>query len=76
MPATLNGRLVVAISSRALFNLDESHAVFFSTTDTTSAGSPSPASSWHARMARSGRLALGLSSKSRAWLKPTQFISQ
>lgn len=25
---TMNNRLVVAISSRALFNLDESHAVF------------------------------------------------
>ena len=28
MPVTFDGKLVVAISSRALFNLDESHAVF------------------------------------------------
>lgn len=28
MPANLTGKLVVAISSRALFNLDESHAIF------------------------------------------------
>ena len=28
MPATLNDKLVIAISSRALFNLDESHQVY------------------------------------------------
>jgi len=28
MTANYNGQLVVAISSRALFNLDESHAIF------------------------------------------------
>ena len=28
MPINFNGKLIVAISSRALFNLDESHRVF------------------------------------------------
>ena len=28
MPSNLSGKLVVAISSRALFDLDESHAVY------------------------------------------------
>lgn len=28
MPTTLNNRLVVAISSRALFDLDASHAIY------------------------------------------------
>ena len=28
MPASFDDKLVIAISSRALFNLDESHAVY------------------------------------------------